>query len=52
VTREGLKDMGMTKDIGEAWKTFYSAAVAQGRGGAQAVARRDMFTRAVDLLGE
>jgi len=52
MTRQGLKEMGMTKDIAEAWKTFYSDAVTQGRGGAQAVARRDMFSRAVELLSE
>lgn len=52
MTRQELKEMGMTKDIAEAWKTFYSDAVALGQGGAQAVARRDMFSRAVELLSE
>jgi len=50
LTRAGLEKMGVTSDIACAWRDFYAKAVAEGKGGAQAVARLKMFSRALELL--
>jgi hypothetical protein len=51
MTKEGLQEMGLTREMAVEWNRFYTGAVAAGKGGLQGVARRDMFRKAVDLLG-